>query len=180
MTRESSITIAATVTVAELATALGRPVGEIGAVLESRGESAGPEDLVPGLLAVEVGKVLGVDVVVEPRDLALEYLYAGETSGAPAPLEARAGRIVDGVLSDLDGLDARIEAVSEHWSVARMPVVDRNILRIALYELEKDPRVPTAVVVSEAVRLANTYSTERSASFVNGVLAALARVSRGE
>ncbi len=59
-----------------------------------------------------------------------------------------------------------------------MPVVDRNIIRIALYELLSDPDTPTAVIVSEAVRLANTYSTEKSASFVNGVLATLAKTIR--
>jgi len=62
--------------------------------------------------------------------------------------------------------------------VARMPVIDRNILRIGLYELRADPRTPTAVVVSEAVRLAHTYSTEKSPSFVNGILATLAKTIR--
>jgi N utilization substance protein B len=180
MTSPGRVTIAATVTVSQLAEAIGRPVGEVETVLVARGEPSGPDDLVAGPLAVEVSRTLGVGVVIEPRDLALEYLYATETSGAPAPVKGRAGRIVEGVLADLDGLDERIEAVSEHWSVARMPVVDRNILRVALYELENEASVPTAVVVSEAVRLADTYSTDRSASFVNGVLAALARSARGD
>ena len=60
-----------------------------------------------------------------------------------------------------------------------MPVLDRNILRIGLYELENDRDTPTAVIVAEAVRMAQTYSTERSGSFVNGVLAALAQDVRG-
>jgi N utilization substance protein B len=55
-----------------------------------------------------------------------------------------------------------------------MPVVDRAILRLGLYELRHEPETPVAVVVSEAVRLAKTYSTEKSGAFVNGVLAALA------
>jgi N utilization substance protein B len=59
-----------------------------------------------------------------------------------------------------------------------MPVVDRSILRLGLFELMHEPNVPTAVIVSEAVRLARTYSTERSGSFVNGVLATLARSAR--
>ena len=59
-----------------------------------------------------------------------------------------------------------------------MPVVDRNILRIGLFELKHDRDTPTAVIVTEAVRMAQTYSTERSGSFVNGVLATLAKEVR--
>jgi N utilization substance protein B len=59
-----------------------------------------------------------------------------------------------------------------------MPVIDRSILRLGLFELRHGRGVPTAVVVSEAVRLAKTYSTERSGAFVNGVLATLARAPR--
>jgi N utilization substance protein B len=55
-----------------------------------------------------------------------------------------------------------------------MPPIDRNILRIALWELEHRPETPVAVIISEAVRLAKVYSTERSGGFVNGVLAKLA------
>lgn len=116
----------------------------------------------------------------EPRDVALEYLYANETHLQEVePPSGRAGRIVSGVLERLEDLDAAIEEVSERWSVARMPLVDRNILRIGVYELAHEPDTPSAVVMSEAVRLAQTYSTERSASFVNGVLAALAKSIRG-
>ena len=79
--------------------------------------------------------------------------------------------------NDID-LDEMIESVAERWSVARMPVVDRNIIRIALQELRVDKATPTAVVISEAVRLAQTYSTEKSAAFVNGVLATLAKTIR--
>jgi N utilization substance protein B len=114
----------------------------------------------------------------EPRDQALECLYTFEMTGEAPPVKGRAARLVDGVLADLDGLDSRIEEVSEHWSVSRMPVVDRNILRLSLFELESDPETPVAVVVSEAVRLAATYSTEKSAAFVNGVLSSLAKRSR--
>ena len=131
-------------------------------------------------VAVQVAKVLGATVVIEARDLALEYLYTyeymGEIEETP---QGRAGHLFGGVTSQLEELDARIEAASEHWSVARMPIVDRNILRIGLFELDQDRDTPTAVIVSEGVRLAQTYSTERSGSFVNGVLAALAKEVRG-
>ena len=116
---------------------------------------------------------------MEARDLALEYLYENETKGEiSSSFEGRAGRLAGGVTSDVEDLDARIEAASEHWSVARMPVVDRNILRLAVFELLNEPGVSTAIIISEAVRLAQIYSTERSGSFVNGVLATLAREIR--
>ncbi len=114
----------------------------------------------------------------EPRERALENLYAHETHGSMPDTEGRTARLTEGVLADLEGLDHRIEAVSEHWSVARMPVIDRNILRLGLYELENDPETPTAVIISEAVRLAATYSTEKSAAFVNGVLSTLSKSVR--
>jgi N utilization substance protein B len=88
--------------------------------------------------------------------------------------------LVRGVLENKEALDNEIESASEHWSVARMPVIDRSILRLGLYELRHARDTPTAVVVSEAVRLAKTYSTERSGAFVNGVLASLARTARAE
>jgi N utilization substance protein B len=59
-----------------------------------------------------------------------------------------------------------------------MPVVDRAVLRLALYELRNQPSTPTAVVINEAVELAKTYSTERSGRFVNGVLSRLALEER--
>jgi N utilization substance protein B len=121
---------------------------------------------------------LGQAVTVESRDLALECLYEYETKGEiAADIGGKAGAIVDGVITDLDALDELIESVSEHWTVSRMPVIDRNILRIGLYEL-RNSGTPVAVVVSEGVRLARTYSTEKSASFVNGILATLAKTLR--
>lgn len=172
--------IPARLTVAELAAALATEPETVGAVLEERGEPGAPDDFVSGELGVAVASQLGVKVIVEPRDLALECLYELETGGEwPGPPQGRAGRICEGVISGLDALDEMIERVSEHWTVARMPLIDRNILRIALFELKEDPETPTGVIVSEAVRLAGTYSTERSAAFVNGVLATLARAVRG-
>jgi N utilization substance protein B len=117
----------------------------------------------------------------EPRDLALQALYQAEIAGDSADLQGLTGRVgvlVHGVLEHKEELDNEIESASEHWSVARMPVIDRSILRIGLYELRHATDTPTAVVVSEAVRLAKTYSTERSGAFVNGVLASLARAPR--
>jgi N utilization substance protein B len=81
---------------------------------------------------------------------------------------------VSGVWGSRESLDEAIGAASTGWRVERMPPVDRNVLRIALWELRTRPEVPVPVVISEAVRLVKTYSTARSGAFVNGVLSKLA------
>ncbi len=69
-------------------------------------------------------------------------------------------------------------AAAKGWEVERMPVLDRNILRLATYELIAELDVPVAVVIDEAVELAKQYSTESSGGFVNGVLSTIARQVR--
>jgi len=175
-----AVTIPARITAQALADAIDRDVDEVTSILEARQEPDAKEDLLSAALAVQVAKTLGVTVVIEARDLTLECLYTYEAVGEMAEKpEGRAAHLFDGVRSRVEELDAQIEMASEHWSVARMPVVDRNILRIGLYELGQDRDTPTAVIISEAVRMAQTYSTERSGSFVNGVLATLAKDVRG-
>jgi len=171
--------IPARITARDLAGVIGRALAEVQAALRSRGEPDAPENILGADLAIAVARSLGVNVTVESRDLALERLYEYETRGEiDSDIGGRAGAIVEGVISDLEELDDLIESVAEHWSVARMPVIDRNVMRIALHELRSDEMTPVAVVVSEAVRLAQTYSTEKSAAFVNGVVATLARTLR--
>ena len=172
----SSPTVPARITVAELAQALSLDLDQVQAALAAH---AGHETLdAEAILAVT--HALGVSVHIEPRDMALEALYGAEASGIdPTETSGRAEKIVKGVLDKRDEMDELIEEASEHWSVSRMPAVDRSILRIGLYELLEEPEIPTAVILSEAIRMAKTYSTDRSAPFVNGVLAALAREVRG-
>jgi N utilization substance protein B len=79
-----------------------------------------------------------------------------------------------GVESALSEIDEVIGTTSEHWSVGRMPLVDRNILRIATYELLSVPDVPPSVAINEAVELAKVYGGEDSSKFVNGVLGKIA------
>ena len=163
----------------ELAAAIGRTPDEVRLALQAIGEDSGADQVLGARTAIDIAARLGVTATVEARDLALETLYEYETRGEiESEPGGRAGAMVAGVLSDLDELDELIESVSEHWSVARMPLIDRNILRLGLYELRSEQTTPTAVIVAEAVRLAQTYSTERSPSFVNGILATLARSIR--
>jgi N utilization substance protein B len=83
-----------------------------------------------------------------------------------------------GVEGDLTHIDTVLSEVSEHWTVARMPLVDRNILRIATHELMAHPEVPSSVAINEAVELAKVYGGEDSSKFVNGVLGRIAERTR--
>ena len=119
----------------------------------------------------------------EPRDVALTALYEADQRGwrtldIEPTYPAKAIHMIQGVAKHLKELDDAIDGVSTRWRVARMPPVDRAILRLGLYELRFEQKTPMAVVVSEAVRLAKTYSTERSGAFVNGILAKLAAGER--
>ncbi len=113
----------------------------------------------------------------EARDGALSRLYEADIrreTPDSSGLGSRARDIVEGVWEQREDLDEAIGEASTGWRVERMPPVDRNVLRIALWELRNRERTPVPVVISEAVRLAKEYSTARSGGFVNGVLAKLA------
>lgn len=79
-----------------------------------------------------------------------------------------------GVEEHLEEIDALMGTTSEHWSVTRMPLVDRNILRIATFELLHGVDVPPSVAINEAVELAKVYGGDDSSKFVNGVLGKIA------
>ena len=87
---------------------------------------------------------------------------------------------MEGVTANAAEIDRIVGAHSEGWTLDRMPVLDRNVLRLATFELMHLPDVPVAVVIDEAVELAKAYSTEDSGRYVNGVLAAVASECRGE
>lgn len=177
--RPETVMIPARLTVTDLSTAIHKSVDAVIAAALLNGETSGPEDVLSADVAVEIAQALGVNARVEPRDIVLEVLYQYETVGIIGEVaDTRAKALVEGVVSSIDELDRLIEEASDHWSVSRMPVIDRNILRLALYELQSNPGTATPVVLSEAVRLARLYSTEKSGSFVNGVVAALAKQVR--
>src|SRR5919109_377805 len=102
-----------------------------------------------------------------PRAVLDEWTSAGRA------VSDYARQLVTGVEEHLAKLDALVGNSSEGWSVHRMPVVDRTILRVACFELESG--VPAAVAISEAVHAANELSTQDSGRFVNGVLGKIAR-----
>ncbi|WP_106813901.1 transcription antitermination factor NusB [Microbacterium timonense] len=100
---------------------------------------------------------------------------AGEPARQASWLYAR--EIVDGVIDNQDAIDEQITTFAKDWSLARMPAVDRAVLRIATWELLYNDEVPAAVAIDEAVELAKEFSTDDSGAFVHGVLARIARAS---
>jgi N utilization substance protein B len=78
--------------------------------------------------------------------------------------------LVQGVLEHLPELDAMLQRVADHWSVERMAVVDRNVLRCALYELLYLDEIPAKVTMNEAIEIAKRFGSEESGAFVNGLL----------
>jgi len=119
------------------------------------------------------------------REAALKILYAMDLSGQSAD-EAMAAyfedfaedgetlefteELVRGVGRELEALDEKIRAASQNWRLERMARVDRNILRLATYELLYVPSVPRRVSLNEAIELGKRYGAEDSAAFVNGIL----------
>lgn len=124
----------------------------------------------------------------DARERALYLLYEAHSKGiAPAATidiqvlepDELTQELVRGVDGRLPQLDELIAAKSKGWTLARMPVLDLSVMRLAVFELLERPHVPTAVVLNEAVELAKRYSTDDSGRFVNGVLAAIAADVRG-
>ena len=125
----------------------------------------------------------------EARERALGLAYESELRGVsvaalladlPVEPDEYAVRIALGADEQRDEIDALIRKYSEHWSLERMPVIDRALLRLGTYELVWVPETPTGAVISEAVELAREYSTKDSGRFVNGLLARIAEDVRAE
>ncbi len=108
-----------------------------------------------------------------------EALVDGEGLDDARPAESDeiefATRLVQGVTARRDALDALIEDASRNWRLRRMPVVDRNILRIAAFELAHCPDIPGNVSVNEAVELAKRFGGDDSRAFVNGLVDRIGR-----
>jgi len=89
---------------------------------------------------------------------------------ADAEEEGFARNLFEGAVANLDQLDGVVRAHSDNWRLERMAAVDRNILRVALFELLHQPKTPVAAVINEALEIARRFSTGDSVEFVNGVL----------
>ena len=119
------------------------------------------------------------------RELALQLLYQSELTDAE-PEEMQAGfeewrnaaesvrefadKLLRGTLAKRDEIDEELGRQTTHWRLERLAAVDRNILRLAMYELIFETETPHAVVIDEAIEIAKKYGTKDSGRFVNGVL----------
>ncbi len=127
------------------------------------------------------------------RELTLQFLYQYDTLKESSPnslileevielfwttkeinpedeLKGFANNLIRGVCENTDGIDGIINRYSQHWRLSRMSKIDRNILRMAIYELVYLMNIPPPVTINEAVELAKKYGTEESGAFVNGIL----------
>jgi N utilization substance protein B len=111
--------------------------------------------------------------VEEATSAFFDTLYSEESANKPQRDEFL-DKLVTGAVEHVEELDRRITQHAEHWRIERMPSVDRNILRLAVYEMMHSD-TPAPVVIDEALELARRYSNEESVQFVNGVLDAVHR-----
>ena len=130
------------------------------------------------------------------REYALQMLYQMELSGDPlshvfehsgrrqAEEDAETGEfaeaLVQGVAGQKEEIDAFIVKYSTHWKLNRMAAVDKNILRIAVFELKNCKDIPLKVTLNEAIEIAKKFGSEESGSFINGVLDKIAKEFKKE
>jgi len=119
--------------------------------------------------------LFAADVAETPSDEVVRTYWAelGDTD-LEEPARDFATRLAAGTLGQLEALDERIRSRAEHWRIARMAVVDRNILRLAVYEFLYEP-TPRTVAINEALEIARRFSTYEATQFINGILDAIKR-----
>ena len=129
----------------------------------------------------------GNDARSDARERALHLLYEAhaKSESGSSIVESQVLAVDDLVLEIVQGVDGVTafadEIITENaigWTLARMPVIDLIVLRIAIFELKSRPDIPTAVILNEAVELAKTFSTDESGRFVNGILSTIAKKVR--
>ena len=126
------------------------------------------------------------------RECALQMLFAADVAGTRGDQLARmfwselsdgelepdaqefATKLAIGALANLDEVDERIKSRAEHWRISRMALVDRNLLRLAVYEFLHEP-TPRTVIINEALEIARRFSTWEATQFINGILDAIKR-----
>jgi len=124
-------------------------------------------------------RALDVLFEAEIRSVPVLALLDERTAAASPPVSPYAADLVQGVQEHRGQIDELLATHAQGWTLDRMPAVDRNILRIATFELLWQDDVPDPVVISEAVQLARDLSTDGSPSFINGLLARLLQLKPG-
>jgi N utilization substance protein B len=105
------------------------------------------------------------------RSLSVEM----EPEEDPEQIEDFVRQIIDGVCRNVREIDQLIESHSTHWKLSRMAIVDRNILRMAVFEILYCEDIPPSVSINEAIEIGKRYGTEESGAFINGVLDHIAK-----
>ena len=143
-------------------------------VMKHRQRHLGRELALQWLFEIEVGHQPPDEVMTHvPQDV--EELEAIKDEGV-----AFAQQLVRGVLANRTGIDEVIVKYAKGWPIDRMAAIERNVLRISLYEIMHTPDVPDSVSVDEAVEIAKHYASDESGKFVNGILGAYLRNEPGE
>ena len=114
------------------------------------------------------------DVRQQPVDDSIQAYYDGLYSEEKLALDPFVADLVRGTVENIKEIDERITRHAEHWRMERMPAVDRNVLRLSVFEMTKGG-TPAAVAIDEALELARKFAGEESVQFVNGVLDAVRR-----
>ncbi|MCI0524615.1 MAG: transcription antitermination factor NusB [Acidobacteria bacterium] len=113
--------------------------------------------------------------VARPSVDELLETYWGEMAEAAEEVRVFANELVIGTIANLDEIDERIRLRTEHWRIPRMAIVDRNLLRMAIYEFMFQPNTPRTVAINEALEIARRFSTHEATQFINGILDAIKR-----
>ncbi|MGD1119298.1 MAG: transcription antitermination factor NusB [Dehalococcoidales bacterium] len=116
-----------------------------------------------------------IDAVARPPEAVTERLIADTALTAENADFVR--ELVNGTVQNREGIDGKIHKFAPAWPVDQIATIDRNILRLAIFEILYNNKVPVKVVVNEAVELAKTFGSESSAKFVNGVLGAVSALA---
>jgi N utilization substance protein B len=110
---------------------------------------------------------------VDPKTAMADWIRLARTDDRQPPVTEYTMQLVEGYAANAPRIDELLSTYAVGWTLDRMPVVDRNVLRLGAYELIWEDEVPDAVVLDEAVQLAKEFSTAESPAFVNGLLARL-------
>jgi N utilization substance protein B len=113
-------------------------------------------------------------------DEALDAVFAEHLPDAPEGVRTFAETLMRGAVAKHQEIDALIEKQSSHWRLERLAVIDKSIIRLAVWELQHQPDTPPAVIVNEALELARAFSGDESVKFVNGVLDGIRRTLQVE
>ncbi len=111
----------------------------------------------------------------EMTDFSLDTIFERRIESSGEKVSGFSKKLLKGIEANQEMIDGLIDDYAKNWAIERLPVVDRNILRISIYEMVYEPEIPASVSINEAIELAKIYGSVESGKFVNGVLGQVAR-----